>query len=181
MIVKLFLGLIFGVFGLFIAACAVGFYMPETLEVERSTTVGAYEEDIFPYLNDLKQYQSWAALDAKLDGTQILTGGAESGLGQNQAWQDGPKGYEVGSREIVQESAPEFVQLRVTVNGEETTTTHAVFRNPDDIVTVLSKREIPQPGFPYINRLRGRLMKPKIGKSLEAALSRLKTQVEANQ
>jgi len=179
--VKLFLGLIFGVFGLFIVACAVGFYLPATLEIERSTIVSAYEEDIFPYLNDLKQYQSWAALDARLRETTVLTGGAESGLGQTQAWQDGPKGYEVGSREIVQESAPEFVQLRVTVNGEETTTTHAVFRNPDDTVTVLSKREIPQPGFPYINRVRGRLTKSQIGKNLETALSRLRTQIEANQ
>ncbi len=151
--------------------------MPATLEIERSTIIRAHEEDIFPYLNDLRQYRPWAALDAELEETPVLTGGAESGLGQNQAWQDGPEGFELGSREIVQEAAPEFVQLKVTVNGEESTTTHAIFRNPDQTVTVLSKREIPQPGFPYIHRLRGSIMKPQIGRSLEDALDRLKTQV----
>lgn len=177
---KLFLGFVGGVFSLFIAACAIGYFMPATLEIERSITVDAYEEEVFPYLNDLKEYESWAALDARLGKVKILTGGAESGLGQTQAWKSGPKGYEVGSREIMQESAPEFVQIQLTVNGKEMTTTHAVFKNENGSLSVLTKREIPQPGFPFIGRLRGELIKSRISNDLDAALSRLKTEVEAN-
>ena len=154
--------------------------MPPTLEVERSIVVNAHEEDVFPYLNDLKNYKSWSALDARLGNASILTGGAESGLGQTQAWQSGPKGYEIGSREIVQESVPEFVQLQVRVNGVDTTTTHALFKNPNGTVTVLTKRELPQPGFPYVGRLRAGLTKNHIAKNLDAALVKLKIKIEAN-
>lgn len=154
--------------------------MPATLEVERSIIVNAHEEDVFPYLNNLETYRSWSALDAHLEDVSILTGGAESGLGQTQAWRNGPKGYEVGSREIVQESAPEFVQAKVTVNGVETTTTHALFSNSNGTVTILTKRELPQPGFPYIGRLRATITKNHIVNELDAALAKLKIQIEAN-
>lgn len=179
-VVKLFLGIVFGIFSLFLAACAAGYFMPATLEVERSTIINAYPDDVFPLLNDLKSYKSWAALDDQLGQVPILTGGAESGMGQTQAWQNGPKGYEVGSREIMQESAPEFVQIQVSVNGQVSSTMHAILITEPGIVTVLSKREIPQPGFPYIGRLRGFMRKQQIADNLDAALVRLKTQIEAN-
>lgn len=179
-IVKLFLGIIFSIFGVFLAACTAGFFMPATLEIERSTVVNAYAEDIFPLLNDLKAYESWAALDARLEGASILTGGAESGVGQTQVWQNGPKGVESGSREIMQEAPSEFVQIQVSVNGQVTTTTHAILKMDTGPVTVLTKREIPQPGFPYVGRLRSIVIKSRIENNLDEALARLKTHIEAN-
>lgn len=177
---KIFLGIVFSIFGLFLAACVAGYFLPETLEIERSTVVNAYPDDVFPHLNDLKAYDSWAALDDRLGPVKILTGGAESGVGQTQAWQNGPRGYEVGSREIMQESPPEFVQIQVSVNGDISSTTHAILKTNPGKVTVLSKREIPQPGFPYLGRLRGLIVKQQISDDLDAALDRLKTEIEAN-
>ena len=47
---------------LFIAICAVGFFLPSTQTIERSIEVEAYPEDVFPYLNNLQLYSQWSPL-----------------------------------------------------------------------------------------------------------------------
>jgi len=177
---KFFFGSVVAIFGLFIAACIAGFFMPATLSVERSLKLEAYPGDVFPYLNDLRLYKDWSALDQKIGNTTLIQGGAETGVGQSQIWQNGPDDLEFGTREILQSQENEFVQIRLNISGHDTTTTHAIFDNEDETITVLSKRELPQPGFPYLARLRTLRVKPNLEADLDAALSRLKILVEAN-
>ncbi len=177
---KLFFGIVSGIFILFIGACVAGFFMPATLSVERSVTMNAHADDAYFYLDDLAQYRNWSVLDAQLGEAQMITGGADVGVGQTQAWQNGPKGFEFGSREIIQTQIGEFVVLKVNIIGQDITTTHAIFKNEGDTITVLSKTEWPQPGFPYIGRLRGITAKKNYETALDSALARLKVQVEAN-
>lgn len=177
---KVFFSLVSAIFALFLGACVVGYFLPENLTIERSIAMQAHSDDVFFYLEDLNQYRNWSALDAQLDDTQVITGGADIGVGQNQAWQDGPVGYEFGSREIIQTQMGEFVVLKVNVVGQDISTTHAVFKNDGDSVTVLSKIEIPQPGFPYLGRLRVLSTTADYENALDAALARLKVQVEAD-
>lgn len=168
------------IFGLFLSACAWGLFMSQTLVVERSIVMDAHADDVFPYLEDLEYYQSWSVLNEKLGNTRLITGGADIGKGQTQAWQEGPQGYEFGSRAILQSQPGEFVQIEMNVAGQMIQNTHAVFANENDTVTVLSKQELPQPGFPYIGRLRRLAVTPSIEADIDQSLARLKVQVEAN-
>lgn len=177
---KLFLISVLSIFLIFIGGCVAGFFMPNTLTVERSIVMDAYIDDVFPYLEDLEQHQNWAALDLYLGNTAIITGGADYGTGQTQAWQNGPEDYEFGSREIVQSQAGEFVQISLNIAGKSSLMTHALTSNQDETVTVLSNHAFPQPGFPYLGRLRQYLVKSGRERELDAALLRLRTIVEAN-
>lgn len=177
---KIFFASVGAIFGLFIVACVAGFFMSPTLVIERSIEMEAHADDVFPYLEDLEYYRNWSALNEKLGDTRMITGGADIGTGQTQAWQEGPQGFEFGSREILQSQPAEFVQIATNIAGQNTNTTYALFSNGDDTVTVLSKRELTQPGFPYIGRLRRFVVEPAMNADLDAALGRLKVQVEAN-
>jgi hypothetical protein len=177
---KLFLSLVSAIFALFLGACVVGYFLPDNLTIERSVSMQAHSDDVYFYLEDLEQYRNWSALDAKLAETPIITGGADMGVGQNQAWQNGPVGYEFGSREIIQTQIGEFVVLNVNIAGQDISTTHAVLKNDGGNVTVLSKIELPQPGFPYLGRLRALSTKADYEKALDSALARLKVQAEAD-
>lgn len=175
---KVFFGSVFTIFALFIGACVFGYFLPATLTIERSLSMDAHSDDVYFYLEDLTSYRNWSALDAQLEEARVITGGADLGVGQNQAWQNGPNGYEFGSREIIQTQTGEFVVLKVNISGQDITTTHAIL-NSDEGVTVLSKIEVPQPGFPYLARIRGLSAKANYETALDAALARLKVQVEA--
>jgi len=177
---KLFFSAVIIVFALFLVACGVGYFLPSSLTIERSTKVEAYSGDVFPYLNDLTLYKNWAALDQSLGNAVLITGGAETGVGQSQVWQEGPESFEYGTRDILQSQSNEFVQLGVAIMGHDTTMTYAVLDNEDDTVTILSKYELPQPGFPYLGRLRTLRVEPMIASEIDQALARLKLLVEAN-
>jgi len=147
------------IFCLFLIACGVGLFMSPTLVIERSIEMEAHSDDIFPYLEDLEYYRTWSALNEKLGDTRLITGGADIGTGQTPA---------------------EFVQILTNIAGQNTNTTYALFANEDETVAVLSKIELPQPGFPYIGRLRRFIVQPSLNAEMDEALARLKTQVEAN-
>ncbi len=178
---KAFFITVLTVFLIFIGTAIAGFLMPNTLAIERSIEMDAYSDDVFPYLGNLEYYKDWSVLDHKLGNTALITGGADEGTGQSQAWQNGPKGYEFGSREIVQSQPGEFVQINLNIVGEESLMTHAMTTNSDGIVTVLSLHEIPQPGFPYVARLRRYLVKSGYEALMDDALNRLIIHVEATQ
>jgi hypothetical protein len=177
---KIFFITVLSVFLIFIGAAIAGFLMPASFSVERSTVMEAYSDDVFPYLGNLENYKDWSALNHKLGNTALITGGADDGTGQSQAWKNGPKGYEFGSREIVQSQSGEFVQINLNIAGQDSLMTHAMTANTDGTVTVLSLHEIPQPGFPFVGRLRRYLVKSSYEAEMDEALERLKTQVEAS-
>ncbi|CAN7355488.1 SRPBCC family protein [Pararhizobium sp. LjRoot255] len=77
---------------------------PDVFHVERTATINAPPEKIFPLITDFHQWQSWSPYE-KLDPsmTRSITG-AESGQGAVYAW-DGSGKAGAGRMEIV-ESAP---------------------------------------------------------------------------
>jgi len=161
---------------LFVAICAFGFFLTDTQTIERSIEIEAYPEDVFPYINDLRAYSQWAPLHAQLIGPQIVYGGADAGVGQTMAWQNGSGAYPFGSQEIVQSQPGEFVQVQANLSGRAATATHAILLSEDgESVTVLTKSDIPLGGFPYLERVRSKLRTGWFNDQFDASLMRLKT------
>lgn len=167
---------IFLILALFAGICTAGYFLPATQEIERSITINAYPEEVFPFLNDLKLYSQWSPLHDQLRTAQTVYGGAESGIGQTLAWQGGTKRLPFGSQEIIQSQAGEFVQVKVNMAGRDATATHAILPlESGEGVTVLTKSEIPLGGFPYLERVGARLRRGQTEAGFDAALVRLKT------
>ncbi len=166
---------------LFLLTCIIGLFLPATQTVERSVEVKAYPEDIFPLLNDLKAYSQWSPLHALLTDAETIYGGAESGVGQTMAWQNGTGAYPFGSQEITQSQSSEFVRVQVNLSGKLATATHAILPSPDgESVTVLTKSEIELGGFPYLERVRSKLRSGGLNSQFDNSLMRLKTISEVN-
>jgi len=172
---------IFFIILLFIGICAVGFFLPATQVIERSMNVKAYPEDVFIYLNDLEAYSQWSPLHAQILDAQIIYGGADAGVGQTMAWQNGSGAYPFGSQEITQSQIGEFVQVEVNLSGQIATATHALLPSEDgESVTVLTKSEIGLGGFPYLERVRSKMRAGWLNDQFDAGLQRLKTIAEVS-
>ncbi len=85
---------------------------PDALQVERSVTINAPAEKIFPLLNDFHNWPRWAPQD-KEDPTMTRTySGAASGLGAVSSWDSkGTAGK--GKMTITESTAPNKVVVTV--------------------------------------------------------------------
>lgn len=164
----------------FIALCVAGFFMPAQQTIERSIQIDAYAEDIFPYINDLRNYAQWSPLSDVIINAQTIYGGADAGIGQSMAWQGGEGPFPYGSQEIIQSQTGDFVQINVNLAGLSALSTHAISVDDEtETVTVLTKSDIDLGGFPYLGRIAGKLNQADQEQHFDEALARLKTIVEA--
>jgi hypothetical protein len=95
------------------ALLAVAALRPDRFRIERSATIHASPDRIFPYINDLHRWQAWSPYEKKDPDMQRRFEGPPSGTGAAYGW-SGNKNIGSGRMEI-SESTPD---LRVRINLE---------------------------------------------------------------
>lgn len=100
MVKKILLAIVLLIAGILIAAA----FQPDTFRVERSVTIKAPAEKIFPYLNDFKSMAEWSPWEKVDPKVKRSYSGAESGVGAKYAW-EGNKDIGKGNITII-ESVP---------------------------------------------------------------------------
>lgn len=85
---------------------------PNTLRVQRATSIKAPAEMIFPLINDFHQWRSWSPYENKDPAMKRTYGGAERGKGAIYAW-DGDKNVGSGRMEILEASAPQKIVIKL--------------------------------------------------------------------
>jgi uncharacterized protein YndB with AHSA1/START domain len=85
---------------------------PNTLRVQRATTVKAPAEKIFPLINDFHQWRTWSPYEHKDPAMKRTYSGAESGKGAVYAW-DGDKNVGSGRMEILETAAPTRIVIKL--------------------------------------------------------------------
>jgi hypothetical protein len=85
---------------------------PGTLRVQRSTSIEAPAEAIFPLINDFHQWRSWSPYEDKDPAMKRSYDGAERGKGAVYAW-DGDKNVGSGRMEILEASAPQKIIIKL--------------------------------------------------------------------
>jgi uncharacterized protein YndB with AHSA1/START domain len=85
---------------------------PDTLHVERTVTIKAPPEKIFPYINDFHQWGSWSPYEKRDPAMKRTYSGAPSGKGAVYEWAGNS---EVGSgrMEITDTSVPSKVAIKL--------------------------------------------------------------------
>jgi hypothetical protein len=96
-----------------VALLALAATRPDQFRIERSTTIQASPERIFPYINDLHRWQAWSPYEKKDPDMQRSFEGPQSGPGAAYGW-NGNKNIGSGRMEI-SESTP---SSRVRINLE---------------------------------------------------------------
>src|SRR5262249_36623789 len=85
---------------------------PDTFRVERTTTVNAPPQKIFPLINDFHNWSSWSPYE-KLDPAMKRTySGAPNGKGAVYEW-DGNRNVGKGRMEIIDTAPPSEIKIKL--------------------------------------------------------------------
>lgn len=85
---------------------------PDQFRIERSATIQASPERIFPYINDLHRWQAWSPYEKKDPAMQRSFEGPPSGLGATYGW-NGNKNIGSGRMEICASVPSSRVNLKL--------------------------------------------------------------------
>lgn len=85
---------------------------PDTIRVQRATSIKAPAEKIFPLINDFHQWGTWSPYENKDPGMKRIYSGAESGKGAVYAW-DGNNNVGSGRMEILDTAVPSKIVIKL--------------------------------------------------------------------
>jgi hypothetical protein len=85
---------------------------PDTLRVQRSITVRALPEEIFPLINDFHRWGNWSPYEHKDPAMKRSYSGAASGKGAVYGW-EGNKNVGSGRMEILDAAAPSKIVVKL--------------------------------------------------------------------
>lgn len=85
---------------------------PNTLRVQRVTSIRAPADKIFPMINDFHQWRGWSPYENKDPAMQRTYEGSASGKGAVYAW-DGNKNVGSGRMEILEASVPSKITIKL--------------------------------------------------------------------
>lgn len=151
---------------------------PDSFRVQRSTSIKAPAEKIFPLIADFHAWGAWSPWE-KLDPTMKRThSGAPSGKGAVYAW-DGNNEVGAGRMEIAEVSAPSRLTIKLDFSRPMEGHNTAEFT----LVPKGDGSEVTWAMFgpnPYLSKLIGLFldMDKMIGKDFEAGLANLKALAE---
>src|ERR1700712_3114290 len=85
---------------------------PDTIRVQRATSIKAPADKIFPLINDFHQWGTWSPYENKDPGMKRIYSGAESGKGAVYAW-DGNNNVGSGRMEILDTAVPSKIVIKL--------------------------------------------------------------------
>jgi hypothetical protein len=85
---------------------------PNTLRVQRATSIRAPADRIFPMINDFQQWRTWSPYENKDPAMKRTYEGTERGKGAVYAW-DGNKNVGSGRMEILEASVPSKITIKL--------------------------------------------------------------------
>jgi hypothetical protein len=85
---------------------------PDTFRVQRTASIKAPAEKIFPLINDFRRWGGWSPWEYKDPAMKRTYSGAASGKGAVYAW-DGNKNVGSGRMEILEASAPSKIVIKL--------------------------------------------------------------------
>ena len=148
---------------------------PDSFRVERTATINAPPERIFPLVNDFQRWGAWSPFEKKDPGMKRTMSGVSSGEGAVYEW-DGNKEIGQGRMEIVESVPPSRITLTLDFTRP--------FKAHNIVDFTLDPRgnstqvtwAIHGPS-PFISKVMGIVlnMDKMIGKDFEAGLAALKT------
>ncbi len=151
---------------------------PDSFRVQRSITIKAPAEKIFPQVNDLRAQQSWSPWEAKDPAMKRTYSGEQSGKGAKYEWL-GNKNVGHGRMEVVESTPPTRLLMKLDFIAPFAANNMAEFvLEPKGDSTVVTWA-IYGPS-PFMSKLMGVFMNmdTMIGKEFDTGLANLKAQME---
>jgi uncharacterized protein YndB with AHSA1/START domain len=152
---------------------------PDTFRVERSASIKAPPEKIFPLLNDFQRWDAWSPWEKKDPAMKRTYSASTSGKGAEYAW-EGNKDVGQGRMEIAESVPPSKLAIKLDFLKPFETHNRVEFtlEPKGDSTNVTWAMQGPAP---YISKLMQVFvsMDKLIGKDFETGLANLKAAAEA--
>lgn len=100
------------VLAIIVAILAYAWTRPDTFAVQRSLTIAATAEKLFPFINDFNQWPVWSPYEGRDPAMTRTMGGPASGKGATYAWA-GNKNVGKGRMEILDSRPPSSVLIKL--------------------------------------------------------------------
>jgi hypothetical protein len=151
---------------------------PDTFRVERSVTINAPADGIYPLIADFRAWANWSPYDKKDPEMKRTYGSITTGKGATYAW-DGDKNVGQGSMQILEASAPSKVVIKLDFVKpfEAHNTAEFALQPKGDATQVTWAIHGPSP---LISKVMGLFMNfdDMIGKDFQVGLANLKALAE---
>jgi len=160
------------------AVLAFALTKPDTFRVERSLTVKAPADAIYPLVADFHRWTGWSPYEARDPAMKRTFGGAEQGKGATYAW-NGDNNVGAGHMEILEASTPSKLRIKLDFERpfEGHNTAEFTFVPQGDATLVTWAMYGPAPFLSKLMQLFIN-MDNMIGKDFEAGLAGLKKLTE---
>lgn len=150
---------------------------PDSFRVQRTVTIAATPDRIWPLIDDLKAWSAWSPYEKKDPAMKRSFGAVTAGKGATYAW-EGDRNVGQGSMEIL-ESGPQriLIKLEFLKPFEAHNTAEFVLQPSDGATDVTWAIYGPSP---FMSKVVGTFMDfdKMIGRDFEQGLADLKTAVE---
>ena len=162
-----------------VAVLALAASKPDTFRVQRSTTIKAPPEKIFPLINDFQRWGSWSPWEKMDPAMNRRHSGAPSGTGAVYEW-EGNKKVGQGRMEIIESAPPRNVALKLDFLKpfEAHNTTEFALEPKGDATSVTWTMHGPAP---FMSKLMTVFvsMDRMVGKDFETGLANMKAIAES--
>ncbi len=152
--------------------------LPDTFRIERSTSIKAPPERIYPLINGFHRWEAWSPWEKIDPAIKRSYSGADSGKGAVYAWQ-GNKEIGQGRMEIIESTPSSIVVIKIDFIKpfEAHNTIEFTLERQGDAAKVTQAMYGPSP---FVSRLVGLFcsMDKMVGKKFEEGLASLKMIVE---
>lgn len=156
---------------------AVAFALPRHVIVERSTAINAPENDVFPYVNDLRKFTEWSPWAGRDPDIRYDFSGAAQGVGAKMQWSSDESGVGEGTQEIVESEPGKLVVVALEFADRGPASARYELR-PSGAGTRVIWGLNADIGNNPLSRWKGLLFDRWIGEDYERGLARLKELVE---
>jgi hypothetical protein len=173
---KIFIGIIVILFAIFIAG---GFLLPDEWEVSRSTTIHASPEKIYPLISNFREWEKWSPWNTSKDASLKYTHeGPAAGVGSKQSWTSEKMGS--GWMQLTSANPETGVayNLYIDMRRSSSMLQGEITFSRDDQGTKVTWTDRGHSDKSFLKRWMNLLIKPMLGKDLDAGLAGLKNRAE---
>ena len=173
---RIALTLVYGIGGLLLLLVAVAFLLPRTVHVERSVTMQATAEQIFPYANDYRAFNDWSPWVDRDPEAVYEFSGPPAGVGSIMSW-TGNDAVGTGSQEITRSEFPTRIETALDFGPDGTAIAFFDFVPLDEGTEVTWGFDVDMGNNP-VGRYMGLMMDTWVGADYEEGLTNLRDLVE---
>jgi len=165
--------------GIVLLVLLIGFASPQVAKMERSVTIKATPEKIWPYLNNLKLFvDNWSPWTEKDPDAAHEYNDISEGVGSFYSWKGAPKKVGEGTMEIKTSEPLELVKVHLQFKGRGDALAGWIIRDNGDGTTMVTWDFESDNGMNPISRIFGRMMDKYLGPDYQKGLEKLKVVCE---